>query len=255
MGTDILQVEGLSFSLGDKRILKDLTFAIPTGSMVGVLGPNGSGKTTLLRLLCRYWQAEHGRVLLAGRDDYSLQELSRLMAYLPQNLPEGLPMPVEDFLLLGLYPTLQKRTLLAEHYQQLETIISQFDLKKIRHSRVGDLSSGEERRVFIASGLMHRPKIYLLDEPNNGLDWKYHAAIFARLRTYQQEQGMTLVMTLHDLNLAWNLCEWILLLHPGGGCHFGPAREVLTVENLSLVYGVPFERVESRDGQKQFFVH
>lgn len=258
MDDNLLTVSDVHFSIGAKKILAGVHFSLHRGAMVGVLGPNGSGKTTLLRLLCRYWRPQQGSLAYCGRDyrHYTLGQLSKILSYLPQNLPEGLPMSVEDFLLLGLDPTIRQRTLLKTDWERFEQLLGQFELGEIRHRRVGDLSAGESRRVFIAGGLMSDPELYLLDEPNNGLDWRHHESVFRQLKDYQQVRGATLIMTLHDLNLAARLCDVILLLRSDGTLQsVGPTPQVMTLENLGSVYQVNFKRVTSDDGTEEWFLH
>ena len=95
-----------------------------------------------------------------------------------------------------------------------------------------------------------------MDEPNNGLDWRHHESVFRHLKDYQQARGATLIMTLHDLNLAARLCDVILLLRSDGTLqHFGPTRQVMTLQNLESVYEVTFKKVTSDDGKEEWLLH
>ncbi|MEC5151536.1 ABC transporter ATP-binding protein [Cryobacterium sp. GrIS_2_6] len=232
-------IERVSFRVGGRTILNDVSAIIPTGSVTGLLGPNGAGKSTLLRLIAGLHTPTSGRITL---DDAPLATLgrrdtARRIALLEQHASPTIDLLVREVVLLGRIPY---RTGIFGGFDGAE------DLRIVAESLVqvggtdladrswGTLSGGEQQRVQIARALAQRPSLLLLDEPTNHLDIGGQLGLLAQVR----DLGLTAVLALHDLNLAAAYCDQILLLADGRLVAAGTPAEVLVPPLIAAVYGV-----------------
>ncbi|MCK9222604.1 MAG: ABC transporter ATP-binding protein [Limnochordia bacterium] len=231
----------LSFDYGQEQVLYDLNFRINRGMMVGVLGPNGCGKTTLLKNLCRLLKPRRGKVLLEGNDLGAMahRDLAKQMGVVSQGVFGAFDFSVYDVVLMGRYA-----------YQSSFRGESTTDLKiarramehtqtwHLREKNITQISGGERQRVIIARALAQEPQILLLDEPISQLDIKHQINILDLCRELNRTQKITVVMTLHDLNLAGRYADRIMLLDQGRIVAWDVPEKVLTRQNISRVYGV-----------------
>lgn len=233
-------------------ILDGVSLTIPTGGFVGILGPNGSGKTTLLRLLAGTLRPSQGRVWLDDRpvDGLTRREMATRVAVVPQETHLSFEYSVLEMVLMGRHPHLgffevegprdiaiAREALAATGTLHLEA--RQFDT----------LSGGEKQRVVIAAALAQAADLLLLDEPTASLDLGYQLEVAALLHHLNQDRGVTLVVSTHDLNLASSLCRTLVLLHRGRVLAAGPTDEVLTPEHILTLYGVEADvRVHDETG-------
>jgi iron complex transport system ATP-binding protein len=211
------------------------------GAIVGLLGPNGSGKTTLLRILAGILQPAAGQVTIDGEPiaRLSRRELARRIAVVPQETHSTFDFSVLDMVLMGRYPHLGPFALegaadLAVAREALEaTGTAAFEARSF-----ATLSGGEKQRVVIASALAQGSDMLLLDEPTAALDLRYQLEIMALLRSLNADRDTTLIVSTHDLNLVAALCERIVLLKHGRVLAQGPTTEILTADNIRLLYDV-----------------
>jgi iron complex transport system ATP-binding protein len=235
-----IQIDGLAFTYGERRVLDGISLAVEKGEMIGILGPNGSGKTTLLKILSAVLYGS-GKVELNGKNirSYGRRELSRLFAVVPQESQINFPFTVAEIVLMGR----------ASHHSPL-CLEGERDLEAARKSLeatetaaladryLHELSGGEKQRVMIARALAQEPEILLLDEPAAFLDLKHQVRVFELMRRLNRERGLTIVAALHDLNLAALFFPRLALLSGGKIYRDGPARDVLSEKNIEEVYGV-----------------
>lgn len=240
MDSIVLAVENLSFSYGTRQALAGVDLKVRAGEMVGVIGPNGSGKSTLLRTISGVLRPYRGRVLLDGDDITHLRraELARRLGVVPQNpsLPETFA--AVDVVLLGRTPHL--RFLQSEGRRDLEVVrqaMKVCGVWELAERRVGELSGGERQRVVIARALAQEPRLLLLDEPTSHLDIAHQVAIMDLIWSLSQQQGLAVLAVFHDLNLAAQYCDRLLVLNAGRLVGEGSSREVLTPEIVKLAYG------------------
>ncbi|MEW6379420.1 MAG: ABC transporter ATP-binding protein [bacterium] len=222
-------------------VLQGIDFQIQTGEFVGLIGPNGSGKSTLLRVISGALAPARGEVRLSGENvrHLSPRQLARRLAVVSQ-LQTGASsdFTVEEFVLLGRTPYLRRWQLvesrldrkIAEQSMALTNTID-FRLRKIRQ-----LSGGELQRVLIARALTQQPQLLLLDEATSHLDINYQLQVFDLLRSLNEERGITILAVLHDLNLAAEYCQRLILLQKGRLFAQGPPATVITGENIRQVY-------------------
>jgi len=236
----VIEVEDLGFSYGEGFVLKGVTFQVKEGEILGVLGPNSAGKTTLIRLLSKVLTPQEGRVRLLDRDlrTLSRMEVARVVAVVGQESPLFFPFTVEQTVLMGRYP--HSRGLFFESERDLAIAYEAMEATGVLYlSRkyVDELSGGEKQRVGIARALTQKPRILLLDEPTAHLDLHHQIEVMGLLRRLNREQGVTVVIVSHDLNLALDCCHSLLLLNKGRVQKIGPPEEVINEETIEELYG------------------
>jgi iron complex transport system ATP-binding protein len=220
--------------------IRDLGVTVGEGEIFGVIGPNASGKTTLIRLLSRVLVPVRGEILFAGRPLRGLARaaVARAIAVVPQDVPQGFPYTVEELVLMGRYPHSPRRLFESdddrEHARQALAATGVLDL---RGERLDRLSGGERQRVMLARALAQRPRLLVLDEPTAHLDLRHQVECVGLLRRLNRQTGLGIVLVSHDLNMAAELCDRLLLLHRGAAVAVGPPEAVLTEATLEAVYG------------------
>jgi iron complex transport system ATP-binding protein len=207
---------------------------------VGIIGPNGSGKTTLIRAVTKVLPPAAGEVLFEGRslDRYGLKELARRMAVVGRLGDVDLRMSVEDLVLMGRIPH-REGIALIERTADVEIVRTAMAATGILH--LGDrlveaLSSGERQLAFIARAIAQEPRLLLLDEPTSHLDIAHQVRLLDLIKRLNREKGLTVLVVLHDLNLAGQYCDRLLLLDGGTLKRDGTPKEVLTYETIEEVY-------------------
>lgn len=240
----LLTVSDLGVQLRGRDILRDVSFAIGEGELVGLIGPNGAGKTTLMR-------AALG--LLAYRGHCSLAamapaERARQAAWMPQSREIAWPVTVETVVMLGRTPHLGRTgTPDAADRERVDAALDRMDLTGLRHRAATHLSGGEQARVLIARALAQDTPLLLADEPIAGLDPAHQ---IAAMRTFAAlaEQGRSVLVSMHDLGLAVRHCSRLILLGGGGLVADGPPAQVMTPARLSDVFGITAWYAETDSG-------
>jgi len=220
--------------------LAGISFAIEPGEIVGVIGPNSSGKTTLIRLLTRVLEPVEGEITLEGRrlQDWGRAELARRVAVVPQGVPREFPFTVEELVLMGRYPHAP-----ASYFEDPEDVRAAraaMDATGVRHlapQALASLGGGETQRAVIARALAQEPRLLVLDEPTAHLDLRYQAETAALLRRLNRERGVTILLVSHDLNLAAEVSDRLLLLAEGRPVRLGTPEDVLEEATLTAVFG------------------
>lgn len=240
MKTDTLvNISGLSGGYGQETIVKDVSFSIGRGEFLGIIGPNGSGKSTLLRLLSRALIPQKGHIDLEGNDGrrMRLRDFCRKVAFVPQDITINFSFTVWEIALMGRIPHLGRLELeTKKDFEITANALSLTDTSRLKEKYIDNLSAGERQRVVIAKALAQEPVLLFLDEPTSHLDIGYQIQILDLLKKLNREKGLTIVMVLHDLNLASEYCERLILLDKGAIFKEGSPSEVLTYENIETVY-------------------
>lgn len=235
----VLEVPDLSVALGGRDVIAALSCTLDAGTVVGLVGPNGSGKSTFLKAIMRLLPYR-GCVRYSGQalDGMAVTLRARSIAYLPQDGEINWPIAVEDVVMLGREPY---RSGLAppsqEDIEAVEAALRAMDLMDVRKRSARTLSGGERSRVLMARALAQQTPLLLADEPTTGLDPAHQIGLMETFRGMAR-QGKTVLASLHDLALAAQWCDRLLLLHDGRIVSEGPARDVLTPAALRQVYGV-----------------
>ena len=221
--------------------LHNVSLSVPPGSFTGVLGPNGCGKTTLLKLLSGVLHPQRGVVALEGRSLRQIprRELARHLAVVPQETHPAFDYTALEMVLMGRHPHLGPFQLEGPHDLAVAyDAMMATGTADLAERRYMTLSGGEKQRVIIASALVQEPRVLLLDEPTASLDLRYQLEVAAVLLRLNGEQGVTMVLATHDLNLAAGLCDTLLMVHHGRVLAHGPTREVLTAPMIAELYDV-----------------
>jgi iron complex transport system ATP-binding protein len=233
-----LAAHRLSCAIGRSTILTDIGFEIPTGAMVAFIGPNGSGKSTLLSTLSGLRPAQSGTVMLEGHDltQLSGRQRARRLAVVKQNEEPPADLLVGEVVALGLVP--HRLPWSGGGADETDAVARALDLMQMgSYARrpFHRLSGGEQKRVLLARGLAQDTDLLLLDEPTNHLDIKYQHALMRTVRSLDR----TVVVALHDLDLALTYFDLVGVLHEGGLMAFGPPQEILTEELVGTAFGIP----------------
>ena len=236
-----LAAEGITFAYGAEPVLSGVSFAAGAGEVVGIFGPNGSGKTTLLRCLAGSLVPQEGQTTLDGRPvaSYSLRELARRLAVVPQDVPADLAFTALEVVLFGRYPHLGFLGEESERDAQVaRDAMATTECWRMRQRPFRELSGGERQRVVLARALAQEPAVLLLDEPTTHLDIGHQIALYELTGTLAKTRGLCVVMVCHDLFLAPAYAGRAVLLHEGRCVADGPPCDVLTPEALRRVFGV-----------------
>ncbi|NQT07249.1 MAG: ABC transporter ATP-binding protein [Candidatus Omnitrophica bacterium] len=235
----MLEIKNLRCGYDSKFFLQDIDFKVEDGELIGIIGPNGSGKTTLLRAITRILKPKAGTILLENRNIWHMhfKELARKVAVVSQR-SEGAVMSVEEFILLGRIPY-YKRFQLIESKKDLDTAkrcMILTDTLKVKDQLMGQISGGERQLALIARALTQEPMLLLLDEPTTHLDITHQVRILDLVRKLNKELGLTVIMVLHDLNLASEYCHRLILLNGGRIQKEGKPEEVMDYRIIEDVY-------------------
>lgn len=236
----MLEARAVSIALGGAEIIKKISFRVAAGEFFVIIGPNGSGKTTLLKGMSATAPLAAGEIRIKKRPltAFSRRELARTIALVPQQMPQDFPFTVTETVLMGRSPHLG--LLGIETGKDHGIAARAMDTTGVSHlggRRLGELSGGELQRTVIARALCQEPEILILDEPTASLDPAHQTRIMDILARLRHEQGMTVIMVSHDLNLAAMYADRVLVLEKGRARACGASAEVMTAELLEQVYG------------------
>jgi len=239
-----IQVENLKFAYQREDVLRDISCRFLSGRFYSVIGPNGSGKSTFVRLLNKILKPGSGVVYLDGLslENYRRKDIARLIGYVPQSEERRVPLTVFDTVMLGRRPHLGWSPARKDREKVKETI-REFSLEHLALRHIDELSGGELQRVHIARALVQEPQILILDEPTSSLDLKHQIEVMKLLRDISHK-GITVIMAIHDLNLALRYADCFVLLKNGNILSMG-GKEVITEENLQALYDVGIKRIDN----------
>ena len=240
----MLEVENLSVAYGERPVLHGVSFTLAPGRILAVIGPNGAGKTTLIRALTGIVRPQAGFIRVDGRDleHLSAPERARRMAVVPQARQLPPAFSAWETVLLGRTPHLNW---LGQTSRQDEAIARQAmertSTSALAERPVGELSGGEQQRLLLARALAQAAPILLMDEPTAHLDLQFQFGILEEVRSLARQDGLAVLVVLHDLNLVARYASNVLLLVEGRVQALGAPSEVLTGEILSEAYHIPLE--------------
>jgi iron complex transport system ATP-binding protein len=236
---NLVEVRGLTFGYDIENVINSLNFDLPKSVFFSIVGPNGSGKSTLLKLISRSLKARAGTIRFHGKDilDFKPQEFSKLVASLPQKIELPFDHIVENFVMMGRFPFMDRFSAPSENdIRKVNDALVLTDTTDLRERGINELSGGERQRVFIAQAIAQEPKLLLLDEPTSQLDIGHKMSVMELLRKLNRENGITVAVVLHDLNLAAEFSDRIMILRGGQKYAEGTPQEVLNYGNIEEVY-------------------
>ncbi|WP_424534863.1 ABC transporter ATP-binding protein [Sphaerisporangium viridialbum] len=246
-----IEVRDLSVALDGRPVLSGIGLSVRGGEWLAVVGPNGAGKSTLLRAMMGLLEAQ-GDVLVDGMPARSLKprQRARLMAYAPQSpmLPAGLT--VFEYALLGRTPYISYLGRDTHDDRDVtRSVLERLDLSDFATRPLGHLSGGERQRVVLARALVQRAPVLLLDEPTTALDLGHQQQVLELVDRLRLADGLTVVTTIHDLSLAGQYADSMLLIDGGRHVASGPVKEVLTEPLLARHFGARVRVEQGSDGR------
>lgn len=232
--THRLVASHLHLSYGGRTVIEDLSLIVPPHTMGSIIGPNGCGKSTLLKALARILKPTSGTVMLDDRPITSMptRQVATILGLLPQNPSAPPGITIADLVARGRYPyhRFNKRWT-SKDQQAVERALSLTGLTDMAGCPIDRLSGGQRQRAWIALALAQQTDVLLLDEPTTYLDIAYQLEVLDLLSTLNRQEGVTVVMVLHDLNMAARYSDWILAINNGKRVALGAPNEIMT-ENL-----------------------
>ncbi len=237
----VIRAQKINFSYAEKKVIEDISFAVDKGQMTAIIGPNGSGKTTLLKVINGSLLPDSGEIYVGEKStsQYKRKEIARKVAIVPQETSAVFPFYVEEIVLMGRFPHLGNyRFENKEDYKIVHEAMEKTDTLDFARRRFNELSAGERQRVLIARALAQKPEILLLDESTAFLDLKHQLRFLKLLKQLNRDDGLTIVFVTHDINLAAQHADKIILLYSGKVYAIGNPAEVISARNMKEVYEV-----------------
>jgi len=254
LNNSAIKIENVSFAIGSKEILRDVSFSVVENQRISIIGPNGSGKTTLLRCLDKILTGYKGDITVDGRNlqSYNQKQLARALAYVPQSMPNNVPFTVREFIMMARYPHLSPFSVIdTEDERIVNETMEMTETANFADRRLATLSGGEFQRVNIAAAVAQQSKILLLDEPATFLDYKHQEEIQTLLERINTEQATTTVSVTHDINTAAMFSDAVIAIKNGQVVFNGKGEDVMNNEILKKIYEKEFIFVEHpHTGQK-----
>lgn len=247
----MIDVQHAVKSYGRLNVLREISFKVEAGEFVGIIGPNGSGKSTLLNLLSGIEEPDQGEIRLAGKPvaSFSRKALSQRLAVLQQDGLPSISYPVREVIEMGRFPfqDWRGREKDGNADELLNQIMNRLELQELADRPLNVLSGGQRQRVALGKVMAQQPQVLLLDEPTTYLDIRYQMQFMDLIAAWQQEEGLTVVAVMHDLNLASLYCDRLLILSEGKVIAEGAPDEILVPETIESVFDVKSHAVHHPD--------
>lgn len=245
-----LTLDAIAVERGERRVLDDISLTFPAGKLTAVIGPNGAGKSSMLDVAAGLLRPASGSVKLGERELGTIGRrlLARRRAYLPQRASVEWPISVERVVVLGLTASLPAFGDLPPMMRPaIDDALAACDLLALRHRPATSLSGGELARAMLARAIVADPELLIVDEPTAGLDPRHALDAMRRLRA-RANAGRTVVVAIHDIDLALNYADDLVALKDGRLLAAGPVSEIVTENLLAETYDVPVRLTRDADG-------
>jgi iron complex transport system ATP-binding protein len=238
----ILTLKNVGFGYGQGWHLKGISLRVGEGEILGILGPNGSGKSTLIKIMDGMLVPQEGQILIKNRSLARLgrSSLAKEIAMVAQENHFRFSFSALEVVLMGRFPHLKRWQFEGE--RDLEVALNALSAThslELAERSIHELSGGERQRVLIARALAQEAKIILLDEPTSFLDLKYKREIFRLISSLSREKGLSVVVVSHDIDLAAQYCQRVMMLKDGSIFEMGEPDRVITASNIEAVYECP----------------
>jgi iron complex transport system ATP-binding protein len=232
-----LEIRGIQFAYNSKPVLNDIYFEVLDREVVGIIGPNGSGKSTLLKCINKILKPQVGTILLEEIeiDKIDRNDLAKKIGYVPQSESSKFPITVFDAILMGRKPYLNWRPS-SQDLDKVAEMIEMLNLDEFAMRDIGAISGGQRQKVIMARALVQEPEALLLDEPTSNLDLRHQLEVLNIVRK-QVVNGINVIVSIHDLNLAARYCDKLIMIKDGTIFAAG-GPEILNSENIETVFGV-----------------
>lgn len=248
---ELIKIENIEYSIERERpILKEINTSIESGNMVALVGANGSGKSTLMKCINKIYLYSKGKIQIGNQniDKMSHSEVAKWVSYVPQHEIKVSEIKVFDMVLSGRMPYITWKPS-EKDYQKVSEVMNSLQISHLALKDFGELSGGQQQMVYIARAIAQETPIILLDEPMNNLDVKHQIEIMNLLKTLSEE-GKTIIITLHDINLALKYCNQFIFLKSGKIFAQG-GKNIVNIESLEQLYGVKMRVIQDKD---EFFI-
>lgn len=249
--------ENITIEYGKKPVLRNLSLEVPRGKIVTLIGQNGCGKSSLLKTVSRAVTPRGGRVLYEGKPmrEYAPKKLAQKIAYLAQVHTSPPDIDVRTLVSYGRYPYAKfGRGQTKEDAAIIDRAIAMTGLESLQTQALATLSGGERQRAWIAMNVAQGPEILILDEPTTYLDIGYQVEMLELVRQLNRNLGITILMVLHDLNLAARYSDHLYAIRDGGLYAAGTPEAVMTEENLRTIFGIEARIIQDEDHHCPFFI-
>jgi iron complex transport system ATP-binding protein len=236
----LMRAEGLCCGYGSKRVVEDATFSVEAGEILCLLGPNGVGKSTLFKTMLGLLPAQGGRLVYQGEDTagWSRRRFAQVIGYVPQSHAPSFPFTVREVVLMGRTPQLGTFSIVADHDVEIAyRVMDDLGIVALAERDYTTLSGGERQLVLICRALAQESKVLVMDEPTANLDFGNRVRVLERVRNLAA-RGLSVIMTTHDPNQAFQLDGPVALMGHGGRFELGRARDIITEANLRAFFGV-----------------
>ena len=238
----IINIEKLNYSYGKKEVLKELSLNIDENKLTGIIGPNGCGKSTLAKNIIRYINGkfEYFKIMDIDIRQLSHKKIAQLISYIPQKSTIISNISVFDYVLLGRFPLLKNSwdNYSEKDYEIVENNINLLNIKELRDRNVETLSGGELQKALLARALAQEAKIVLLDEPTSALDLNNAVEFMKILKNISIKKEISVIIIIHDLNLASLFCDSLIILKDGKFIEKGSPKEVINEKNIKSIYNL-----------------
>ena len=243
----LISIRNLTYRIGNKVLLDDLSFEVQTGEYLTIIGPNGAGKSTLLKCLDNIITGWSGSIMLGNVPLQQIPHihLARRIAFVQQSVTKLFAFTVRQLVEMGRYPHLQWLSPLTESDRHIvDEALSAMGIAHLSDRTIETLSGGEMQKVHLATALVQQADILFLDEPTTYLDYKYQSEIGRLLRTINQQQSRTIIEVTHDVNRALLDATHVLALSEGKIVFDGSPGDLMDTDRLRNIYGIDFQFVE-----------
>jgi iron complex transport system ATP-binding protein len=245
-----LVLRDVTTAYGESVAIKDVSFSVSPGQIVALVGPNGSGKSTLIKTIATILKARSGTITIDGSDIYRIDpiDLASRIGYVPQQYTYTLYSTVFETVLLGRRPYI-KWIVSEDELSRVQLALEEVGMAGSAGRFMDQLSGGERQKVFIARALAQDPALYLFDEPTSALDIRHQLGVMETLKKITMERHVSVIIAVHDLNLAYRYADTVMILQAGAIAGLGKPKDVLDPDRIRAVYGVEIRIVENEFGQ------
>ncbi len=238
----MFKINNVNKNYGFQKVLSEINLEIPQNKLTCIIGPNGAGKSTLLDAISRLIKVDKGDILIDSKNlkDWDKKELSKTLSIMKQLNNINVRLTIADLVAFGRYPYSEDR-LTENDYQKINEALEYTGLSSIKDKYIDELSGGQKQRTYIAMTLAQDTEYILLDEPLNNLDIKHILEVMHLLKKLVEEQNKTIILVVHDINIASTFADYIIAMKNGEIIESGLTEDIINNEILYKIYEINFQ--------------